>query len=334
MSRYAFITVTDGYFFPGTLATVNSVLEYHPDADVFVVANHRHPLTRAQSQCLEACKRLQVIDSRRLAKSGRHINAWELKAYACHDLCADYEVMVGIDSDCLLCSNVSDVIDRCRDAGGFIGGRDGDGETYDESYRVYGIRPPARNPRYMSTSLYFCAVTRRNRAVLRRWAECCSAARFNGTGPHPGHGDQGVLNAVLFARRCTAAIELLDNRLWSQHWTYWDSVIEFRDGAFINNSAGGLRQRSFHCPGTDKFWSRAHRDRACGANSLPSLPYLWFLAMLGFGRLARPKLGRRWLPSGSRHVIDDLSEFLPLVAKVHPAALERRKARRRRACDV
>ena len=44
MIRLAFVTVTDASFFPGTLATVNSILEFHPEADIYVVSNHKDPL--------------------------------------------------------------------------------------------------------------------------------------------------------------------------------------------------------------------------------------------------------------------------------------------------
>lgn len=321
MTRHAFVTVTDYSFFPGTLATVNSVLEFHPDSEVHVVANHKHALSEPQADCLRRCDRVRLHDSREFEFPGRHINAWELKAYAAHDLSAGYDVIVGIDSDCLLCARVADQIDRCHATAGFLGGRDGAGADYDDAYGVYGISAPARNPRYMSTSLYFCACSEANRRVLERWTECCSAARFNGTGPHPGHGDQGVLNAVLFAEGRTGDIELLDNRLWSQHWAYWDSIIEFRDGQFVNVTAGAERQRAVHCGGAEKFWSREHRDRVLDRQALQTYPYLWFLAMLWFGRCSSREIDPcQYLPPASHHLIEDLVNFFPQIVQVYPRA--------------
>jgi hypothetical protein len=319
--RQAFITVTDYDFFPGTLATVGSVREFAPAADVFVVQNDRHPLTAPQADCLARDARVRLLSSSHFETAGRYINAWELKAYAAHDLCGGYDVIIGIDSDCLLCSNVDDVTRDCLASGKFIGGQDGGGVDYDESYRVYGIPTPARNPRYMSTSLYFCAVNDANRRVLRRWAECCNAALFNATGPHPGHGDQGVLNAVLFAENGSQTVELLDNRLWSQHWVYWDSIIEARGNEFLNRSAGGRRQRAFHCGGGEKYWAREHRDRVFNGNPLQTYPYVWFLAMLWFGAC------RNWgadpyqyLPPANHHLAEDLVHCLPQIMQVFPAA--------------
>jgi predicted O-methyltransferase YrrM len=324
--RYAFVTVTDWNFFPGTLATVNSVLEFHPLATVYVVENERRPLSAPQAACLANEPRVRVLGSAQFAHGGRHIAAWELKAYAMADLAqrGEHDVLVGIDSDCLLCSNVDAELLYCRESGGFLGGKDGDGADYGGDYAVYGIAVPARNERYMSTSLYFCATNEANVALLRRWAECCTAAVFNGQGPYPGHGDQGVLNAVLFAAGASARVHLLDNALWSQHWCYWDSAIDFEGSAFVNRSAGNRRQRSFHCGGGDKFWAVEHRDRVFGSHPAQIYPYVWFLAMLWLGRCGDGAVDPcQYLPPPSHHLAHDLVHALPMIMQVYPPARQR-----------
>jgi len=317
--RHAFLTVTDHGFFPGTLATVSSILEYHPESEVIVVVNEYQPLNNLQAASLEGDARVRLVGSSRFAIDGRCIGAWELKAYAAHDLAEGYDVLVGIDSDCLLCSNVREEIQTCFETGAFLGGQDSC-QAYDASYRIYGISTPAQNARYMSTSLYFCAVTGPNRRILKKWAECCDAAIFNGRGPYPGHGDQGVLNAVLFGETAQG-VKLLENAVWSQHWMYWSSIIGYRDGQFINRSAGDLRQRSFHCGGAEKFWRREHADRVLRTRPSHDYPYAWFLAMLWFGPC------RNWsqdpyeyLPAESRHLLSDLVLFLPTIMQIYPAA--------------
>jgi len=319
MTRAAFVTVTDHAFFPGTVATVNSVLRFHPDATIYVVVNHHHPLTAPQVQCLRDSDQVRLIDSHELERPGRLINAWELKAYAASDLLSSYDVLIGIDSDCILCSSVADEIEACYASGGFAGGADGDGTDYDDSYSAYGMPTPSRNPKYMSTSLFFVANSAANQAVLERWASCCSSAIFNGTGPHPGHGDQGVLNAVLFAMEATDRVRLLDNRLWSQHWVYWNSIIDFRQGEFLNVSAEGERQRSFHCGGAEKFWAREHRDRVVSSNALQTYPYVWFLTMFWFGPCRDWSVDPcQYLPDASHHLLHDLIDFLPQIIQVEP----------------
>ncbi|HEY5814596.1 MAG TPA: class I SAM-dependent methyltransferase, partial [Terrimicrobiaceae bacterium] len=246
---------------------------------------------------------------------------WELKAYAAHDLCEGYDVLVGIDSDCLLCSSVDDQLEHCLRSAGFLGGQDGSGVDYGPAYSIYGIPTPSRNRRYMSTSLFFCAVNQENRRLLRRWTESCNAAEFNGRGSYPGHGDQGVLNAVLYAENKSANVELLANAIWSQHWAYWDSIIEFRDHVFVNRSWGGERQRAFHCGGAEKFWEKSHRDRVIGENSLQTWPYVWFLAMFFFGSCHNWSMDPlQYLPPGSHHLVDDLVQFLPQIFQIYPAS--------------
>ena len=316
MIRYAFITVTDYQFFPGTLATVNSIAHFQPQAEIFVVYNEKQPLSEPQARMLSGNPRMHLLGSSFFEKPGRYINAWELKAYAANDLAAEFDVIVGIDSDCLLCSNVDAEIQHCFNSGGFLWGKDGDGASYDDSYRIYGIATPSHNPRYMSTSLYFCAVTNANLKILRRWAEYCLQAVFNGQGPYPGHGDQGVLNAVLYAEEATTRVELLENPLWSQHWTYWDSIIGFRDGEFLNVSAGRT-QRSFHCGGAEKYWEKQHSSRVLTQNSLQTYPYVWFLAMFFFGEFRNWNIDPlQYLPPASHHLVEDMVQFLPQIQQI------------------
>jgi hypothetical protein len=318
--KYAFITVTDFDFFPGTIATVSSVLEFHPEADIYVIQNDKHPQSSSQAAHFQNGERVHFQPSSRFETGGRFIGAWELKAYAVSDLAEGYDVIIGIDSDCLLCSALHEEIRQCADKGGFMGGRDFV-QNYDHSYGVYGMVTPAHNPKYMSTSLFFCAVTKRNRRILRRWAECCNAAMFNGTGPHPGHGDQGVLNAVLCAEDALGLVELLDNWLWSQHWVYWDSDIQYADGCFINRAAHNQRQRAFHCGGDEKFWSRKHSARVNGQNSKQTLAYAWFLAMFWFGRCREwPRNLVQHVTPANQHLVADLVNFLPEVFQVYPHA--------------
>jgi hypothetical protein len=62
-------------------------------------------------------------------------------------------MIIGIDSDCVLCAGVGDAAYRARATGRLAGGRDGDGPTDDEKYAKYGIQPGVHNPNYMSTSV-------------------------------------------------------------------------------------------------------------------------------------------------------------------------------------
>jgi hypothetical protein len=95
---------------------------------------------------------VRVLDSDRFDGDGRHIGPWELKAYAACDLAPDYDMIISIDSNCVLCAGVGDTAYRARATVRLAGGRDGDGPTYDETYARYGIQPGEHNPNYTSTS--------------------------------------------------------------------------------------------------------------------------------------------------------------------------------------
>jgi hypothetical protein len=77
----AFLTITDYGFFPGTVATVNSIFHHHPGAEVIVVNRTQYGLTSPQRRLLELGG-VKLLDSDRFESAGRHIGPWELKAYA------------------------------------------------------------------------------------------------------------------------------------------------------------------------------------------------------------------------------------------------------------
>jgi hypothetical protein len=313
--RIAFLTVTDHEFFLGTLATVNSILKFEPAAEVIVVNNLKKGLTAPQKTLLDKGG-VKVMDSALFEQDGRFIGPWELKAYAACDLSQCHDMIIGIDSDCVLCAGVGDIIERSFETGKFIGGQDGRGVCHDESYAPYGIVPGSVNGCYMSTSLYFCPTVEKNKRVLRRWAKCCNEAAFNGRGPYPGHGDQGVLNAVLFAEFGEGGVEVLDNKLWSQHWCYWESVINYEDGAFLNYSSDKARQRSLHCGGAEKFWAKAHPDRIFETNPSQAVNYAWWLYLFWFGKCRDFSLDPyQYIPGGFYHLCADLVNFYPQMRK-------------------
>jgi predicted O-methyltransferase YrrM len=101
-------------------------------------------------------------------------------------------------------------------------------------------------------------------------------------------------------------------------------MIDFCDGRFVNLSAAGLPQRTFHCGGTEKFWSGEHRERVLDRHSLQTFPYVWFLAMLWFGGCGDWSADPfAWLPPDSRFLLEDLVHFFPQIVQVHPPARAR-----------
>jgi hypothetical protein len=315
-SATAFLTVTDYDYFPGTVATVNSIFQHHPDATVLVVNRLDHSLTEPQRRLLEQGG-ATILNSDRFEREGRLIGAWELKAYAASELATEYDLLIGIDSDCVLCAGVRDIANRARTSGQITGGKDGDGVTYDQSYAPYGIAAGSHNDSYMSTSLYFCPATPANRDLFAEWARCTNEAEYNGRGNYCGHGDQGILNSLIYARGERA--DLLENDTWSQHWRYWTSVVIYENGRFLNNSHERRRQRSFHCGGAEKFWNKEHRDRIITSNPAQAINYAWWLYMFWFGRCRDWSIDPAlYLPVPSLHLCDDLVNFFGQIRRFSP----------------
>lgn len=283
-SRRLVVTVSDRFFFPGTVATVNSVLHFQPDADVVVVNNnlHQEGLTTAQ-KALFTGARVRVLDASYFEHPSRKLAAWELKAHAASDLTAGYDVLIGIDSDCILCAPIEDVIAQALCTQKFYGGSDGQ-THYDVPYRAYGIRTPVTNPKYMSSSLYVCALSPRNRRIVELWSQHCNNAIFGGGERYPGHGDQGVLNAILYKHLGPQGVQLLNNPVWSQHGRYWSDSLIVVNGQLWHSSANGP-QRSLHCGGTEKFWTARHLEMV-HSNPRQRINYAWFLMFLWFGECA------------------------------------------------
>lgn len=317
-----FITVSDRRFFPGTLAAVNSLLTYHPEADIAVVSSGQfnEPLTGPQTDLLRSAG-ISVCLHSDFERLGRVLGAWQLKAYAVCDLGRERDIGVLFDSDLFFCGRVQDVIDQCLSDGKFRGGRDGDGNNYDGSYAPYGFETPAHNPVYMSTSCCFIPMTRENRRVVERWSACSDKGVY---GPQeekifPGNGDQGLLNAVIFAANRAGNVELLANPLWSQHWTYESDVIDFEDGQLINRSAGGARQRAIHCGGSHKFWTREHSRLRRLSGQSQRWGYAAFLGHLFLGAASKwdadPLLV---IPCEYQHLLVDFAFYHELIRALRP----------------
>ena len=98
--------------------------------------------------------------------------------------------------------------------------------------------------------------------------------------------DAGTLGFLGKLDAIPPLLDCLDTRLWSPRETHWQTVIDLRDGCFVNLSASGQRQRMFRSDYAHPFCAHSHRDRILNGHALQTYPYVWFLAMLWFGRCA------------------------------------------------
>lgn len=328
--RVLAVTVSDRKFFVGTLAAVNSLLHYaeqFPDdcsLDVAVISSgqYNEALTPPQIELLQRGSQFGVKyrPHTDFAKPGRVLGAWQLKAYAPADMAAGYDLVFGFDSDLVFCSSVHDVIRKCLADGKFRGGKDGNGITYTREYAPYGISPGLKAP-YMSTSCYFCPITPLNLAILQDWALKTNTAKY---GPqtqkiYHGHGDQGVLNAVIAAHTGAKNVETLDNATWSQHWRYDTDVVEWDGANLINYTADRQPMRTLHCGGTQKFWTSEHAKKRLNGGQSQRWAYAQFLRFLHFGKLSK------WdndpfqvIPGDYSHLFTDALNYHQLIFELAP----------------
>ena len=189
----------------------------------------------------------------------------------------------------------------------------------------YGIDAPVHAERYMSTSLYLCAVNEDNKAILRRWAECCSAAEFNGRGPYPGHGD---------LRACSTPSPVRRRRVGSRAAPRQRALEPARVLLGVARRVSGRRvpepQRGW--PQAARVPLRRHRqvlvDRASGPGVRITPRTDVSLCVVpgdAVGRALPQLVGRSvsGLPPSAHHLADDLVYALPTIMQVYPPARQR-----------
>lgn len=343
--RVLAVTVSDRSFFPGTLAAVNSLLHYSLNwpadwaLDIAVISSGEFNTALTAPQIAALAKPpITVYQHTNFSGTDRVLGAWQLKAYAANDLskAKEYDILIGFDSDLVFASDISDVIAKCVSDGKFRGGEDGFGVIYSEEYAPYGISAGTSAP-YMSTSCYFCPLTTTNKEILADWAEKTNHAKY---GPqavkkYAGHGDQGVLNAVIAAKTRATNVEVLPNPLWSQHWRYETDVVEWDGAHLINYTADKQPMRALHCGGTAKFWLAPHAAKRLNGGQSQRWSYAHFLRFFHFGALSTwTSDPLQLIPSENLHLFSDVLNYHQLIfaldqgvraqwAKVSPYWLER-----------
>ena len=323
MPRILAYTVSDRNFFTGTLAAVNSFLYYNKElnADV-IVANsgeYNEPLSEAQIEMLTKAG-AKVMPHTDFAKEGRVLGAWQLKAYGPADLADKYDLIIGFDSDLVFCSNIADMVEESLSTGLIMGGRDEVGEpVYDERFVHYGIEPSPNKTSFMSTSCYFLPVTEVNQKILQLWSVRSDTAAY---GPqkekvYHGHGDQGVLNATIYAETRHVNVRLLDNHTLSQHWAFDKDVVQWNGECLWNFSSNG-RMRTLHSVATDKFWTKKCSERRETTGGSQRWSYAHFLNMLFLAGPVWDKDPAAVIPEDQRHLLPDLINYHQLIRVMEP----------------
>jgi hypothetical protein len=285
-SPIAFYTVTNRSYYPGTIATISSIRTFHPKSPIWVVAECRAPLTAEQIEHLRALPGVHFLKATDIP-IGRVKEGWQMKAHAAHFLSTQFAgVLVQVDSDAVLCTNLEPLASEALERGVPVGGKDGAGAAYAlKEYSPYYALCDSQlspgdhfNAHYISSCVLLLP-TKALAAIFPLWTIGVDEARF---GPparerkiYEGFGDQGVLNAILFFKGITPLTR--DNETISEHWTHGRSPVEFRAGCFWN---GDRQQLAFHSVGdAPKFWTAGYRDYVSSRPNLKEV-YLYWLFQL------------------------------------------------------
>jgi hypothetical protein len=326
MPRILAYTVSDHSFFTGTLAAVNSFLHYNKElnADI-IVANsgeYNKPLSEAQIEMLTKAG-AKVMPHTDFAVEGRVLGAWQLKAYGPADLADKYDLVIGFDSDLMFCSSVADVINESLSTGLIMGGKDAmggqEGVIYDERFTPYGIEPSPERTTYMSAACYFLPVTEVNKRILQLWSIRSDTAAY---GPqkekvYHGHGDQGILNATLYAETKHTNVKLLDNNTWTQHWTFESDVVQW-DGESLWNYSSNSKMRTLHCGGCSKFWTKECSEKRETVGGSQRWIYAHFLRMVFLAGPAWDKDPATVIPDNQHHLLADFINYHQLIRVMEP----------------
>lgn len=256
----AFAVVSDHRFFAGLWATLGSVFAYYEKTmRVFVVGHDLTTEQRAQLGRHPLGSALTVLDTKDFAH--HPCGCWEAKQQCASELVAEVETLCLLDADLVLLSRIDDVFDLAEQ-GLIVSSRDGSGITYGEQYAVYhptlvGQRRPYVNSGFLALNI------RKHWDIIALWAFTSRFASYSpGNGApfgFPGHGDQGLLNAIIAQLQRSDVVHVLPEHLWcnSSGWCNGRSVrIEHGDGAklTVRHLPGGETQRVLHSTGP-KWWT-------------------------------------------------------------------------------
>lgn len=265
-SERAFAAVSDGVYFSGLRALLNSLFVYHGrEAPVFVFD---HGFTEGQREELSRHPLFpEVIPAAELAHPAP--GTWEAKQQVFAHLLPRARLVYLLDADLVLTSRVDDVFALAAE-GKIISSRDGPrGVDYSFAYGAYSPALPGLRAPYINSGA-LCLDVRRHWDLAGLWA---FAARYGAYSPGrgeplclPGHGDQGVFNALCAMLGKTAFYHELPEAEWCDSGLHCPVRItrEGPEGVLevVNEHTGG-RQRLVHCTGP-KWWTpegRAHQER-------------------------------------------------------------------------
>lgn len=256
----AFAVVANDTYFPGLEATLGSIYAYYgQEIRVFVVGHclsqekqhrlDRHPLGGA----------LTYVDTHSFARMP--FGCWVAKQQVPSELVEQVHTLCLLDADLILLSRVDDVFEFAE-RGKIVGTLDVGDIEYGGDYGVYspkivGVRHPYMNSGFLALNL------RHHWDLVGLWeftSRFGHHSRDRGAPFHfPGHGDQGLLNALMAHLGLIKSMEILPEKTWCNsagwHGNERVSIAEQHgDRLVVMAEPLGQRQRVLHSTGP-KWWT-------------------------------------------------------------------------------
>jgi hypothetical protein len=250
-----FVTACDRNYFPGLWALLNSIYAYH-EAAIPVWVYERNfradELTELRKHPLD----IQVFRVSELPYFSPGM--WEAKQQVLAQCIGRAKTVCLIDVDIVLTSPIDDVFALALD-GKIVAGSDAGELHYGPEFAAFSPALPGMSQPYLNSGIV-CLDVVRHWDVVGLWA---FAANYGAYSPHrgfplhlPGHGDQGLLNAIIAMLHKVAELHVLPLGPW--HETFVDGAVTITDeGApprlVVWNERFNTRQRLLHAT-NGKWW--------------------------------------------------------------------------------
>lgn len=262
-----FAVVCDAQYLAGLRALLNSIWVYHGSRiPVFV---YHSDLSRDRLQAIlrhPVGVRLYALGELPFPTRG----VWEAKQQVFAHCLERVQCVYLLDADLVLTSELSDVFELAA-TGRIVSSSDGRPVTYDAAYRVYGPRLPGSRHPYLNSGA-LCLDVRRHWDLAGLWAFAAQYGAYSAGGGAPlalpGHGDQGLFNAIARLLGKTRCYHVLPEGTWcdsTKHCTVRIRNVGVNGRLEVWNLTEKARQRLVHSSGP-KWWTPAGRARLarCG----------------------------------------------------------------------
>ncbi len=256
MHKRVFAVVCDSGYFAGLKGLLNSLYAYHGSAiPVFI---YESGFGSGELRWIEAHPlRTTVFRVSELPHHARGM--WEAKQQVFAHCLGRARTVFLLDADLVLTSAMVDVWEAAE-SGRIVAGYHGDELRYDARYDVYGQALPGQRHAHLSTAA-ICLDVERHWDLAGLWAFTTNFSEYTpGRGfplALPGHGDQGLFNALVARLGKLDQVHLLPHGLWhdSGAEAAMRIVDKEADGKLeVWNEKLGALQRLLHASGK-KWWT-------------------------------------------------------------------------------